>query len=466
MLVGVVIVAGIAVLRFSRASAGSAPKGPVYWLGDSLTTGLVVDGGLAQKLQNNGYSPAFINQDPGRSISKGGFGQQSALVAVDANNTNVCGSEQTKSNATMNNYCQANGGVYNPVKDAKTIVIFLGTNPETGDTKCSANGKPCDNLAEPSIFANAQKQLIQKIRAINPSAQIDWVDVAAPGNKALSYQSEMYFRRNDFPSQEAFDQWFANNYTVGRQRLQNTLNTIYNQSAALNYNLISQFKFLWGNDASNNGIILTTDQKDANKNLSDDGVHYLASGSAKLADYLLNSLNNGTFAPGLVDGIAKKFSPVVRPQPRPVAQTPSVACQDLKIEPVTVGGGQALKMTATAKQVGSLNPNELADFSFYLRAKKPDGTYDDTTVDAKGRHEIQAWGNSPDASGVYTVVRPPQVDPAGTFIMPANTTGQNQTYQVFLRIFWRGHNIVSDAFSVPACAKEINVRPPFKRTNQ
>lgn len=138
---------------------------------------------------------------------------------------------------------------------------------------------------------------------------------------------------------------------------------------------------------------------------------------------------------------------------------PSIVCQNLNVNPTTQTGGQPITMTGTAKQVDENNPNELADFTYYIRQKNANGSYSDTTVDAKGHHSIDAYGMLPNSSGVYTDTRPPASNPNDTFFMPANTTGQPQTYQIFLRVFWRGHVPVSDAFSVPACAKEVTVPP-------
>lgn len=456
LLVAVVAVVGVVILRYSRASGGPAPKGPMYWLGDSLSTGLISAGGLQQKLQSAGYDPAFVNQDPGRSITKGGFAQQSALQAVDANNTNVCPSPQSQANPAIVAYCKANGNNYNPVKDAKTVVLFLGTNPETANQGCPPNGQHCNIVADASIFANAQKQLIDKIRTINPNAQIEWVDVAAPGSKALSNQAEFYYHNGEFPTKEAYDQWFENNYAAGRQRLQNTLNSIYNNSAPLNYNVASQFQFLWGTPPSTTGIIQTTDQKDPGGLLDADGVHYTAPGYVKLADSLVSSLQAGSYTLAILNS-NPKFQAL---QPA-ATKDPTIVCQGLAVDPATAKWGQAIAMSGLAKAF-NVNSPEGADFSYYIRKKNADGSFDDTTVDAKGRHEIQAFGIQPNSEGVYANTRPPQNDPNGTFIMPVNLSKQNITYQIFLRVFWRGHNTVSDGFSVSGCTKEVTVPGGFK----
>lgn len=270
---------GIVIVRFSRANSDNqpAPKGPIYWIGDSLSTNMVVYGGLVSKLQANGFSPAFVNQNPGRSITAGGFNNQSALAAVDADNKNIC-PNTTNADPAVIAYCKAHNNLYNPIKDAKTIVLFIGTNPE----------------GSADSFTDLQKQLISKLRTINPNAKFVWGDIASPGNKVLATNDEaLNFERLFHPQATRAD--LAATFDTGRQRITNNLYRVYLNSVALNYSIISQYKFLWGESANINQLLQKTSIKDPNGYLGDDGVHYLPAGAAKLADYVVVVLKNGTF---------------------------------------------------------------------------------------------------------------------------------------------------------------------------
>lgn len=287
--IGVVIIliigiAGIAILRLSEASVSTAPKGPIYWIGDSLSTGMVASGDLASKLEKNGYNPAYINQNPGRSITAIGFANQDALQAVAADNKNVC---QGATIQSIVSYCRSHQQKYNPVADAKTVVVFLGTNPELSTDS----------------FSNLQKQLIDKIRIINPKAKIVWGDIASPGNHDLGLEGslnwERYFTGKPLtpgsPEYIAFVDNYNRNFDATRKRLQNNLYTIYKNSVVLNYGVVSQFKFLWGETTPIDQLIEKTNQRDPNGYLNIDGVHYEAIGSQKLSDYFLARLNDGRF---------------------------------------------------------------------------------------------------------------------------------------------------------------------------
>lgn len=283
-LILIVIIGGIGlvILRFSEASTSVAPKGPIYWIGDSLSTGMVTAGDLANKLEKNGYNPAYINQNPGRSLTGVGFANQDAFAAVDANNKNVCPGATIQS---IVNYCKQHQQKYNPVADAKTVVIFLGTNPEL-----STNS-----------FSSLQKDLIDKIRSVNPSAKIIWGDIASPGNHDLGLEGSLNWERfftgkpltPGSPEYVAFVDNFNRNFDTTRKRLQNNLYMIYKNSTALNYGVISQFKFLWGENTPIDQLIEKTNQKDPNGYLNADGVHYEAIGSQRLADYFVARLNDG-----------------------------------------------------------------------------------------------------------------------------------------------------------------------------
>ncbi|MBI2798345.1 PKD domain-containing protein [Candidatus Saccharibacteria bacterium] len=163
--------------------------------------------------------------------------------------------------------------------------------------------------------------------------------------------------------------------------------------------------------------------------------------------------NNGApaLAPGSGVNECQKVVTVKQP-----AQ-PTIVCQNLSIAPTTLAGGQPLSnLTGTAQLKNSNDPNELADMSFIFREKQADGSFTEVP-DAKGKSRLEAAGLQPSGTGIYTAVKPSSGDSNDTFFMPTST--QQKTYQVFLRIYWRGHQTVSDAFSVPACQKEITVPP-------
>jgi len=325
--IGVVIIliigiAGIAILRLSEASVSAAPKGPIYWIGDSLSTGMVVSGDLAGKLEKNGYNPAYINQNPGRSITSVGFNNQDALQAIMSDNKNVCPGATIQS---IVSYCRSHQQRYNPVADAKTIVVFLGTNPELSTDS----------------FSSLQKRLIDKIRAINPKAKIVWGDIASPGNHDLGLEGslnwERYFTGKPLtpgsPEYIAFVDNYNRNYDATRKRLQNNLYMIYKNSVALNYSVVSQFKFLWGETTPIDQLIEKTNQRDPNGFLNIDGVHYEAIGSQKLSDYFLARLNDGRFTrvsalPTPIDPVSTTLSFSLTEPPAPFS-----------VQQAGVGGG-------------------------------------------------------------------------------------------------------------------------------
>lgn len=285
--IGILFVAviGIIVVRLSFASGGtSAPKGPLYMIGDSLSTGLVFEGALNQKLQTAGYSPAVVNANPGRSITAGGFDidpdpnrvvQQDAIQAVDADNKNIC---PTTTDATIKVYCQSHNNQFNPVKDAKTIVLALGTNAESNQAG----------------FDVLQQQFIGKIKGLNPSARLVWVDVAAPGNKAVATnQDALNFARLANPNITVND--LINQFNQTRTRLANTQNVIYANSSKLNYSVLSQFKLVWPQFGSpTTDFSKITDQRDSN-GFTVDGTHYTRAGSQAFADFIVSALSQGTF---------------------------------------------------------------------------------------------------------------------------------------------------------------------------
>ncbi len=279
ILVAVIAGIGIIVLRFSNASTadGPAPTGPIYWIGDSLSTGFLVSGGLQPKLEAAGYSPAFINANPGRSITQNGFSPGvNALSAVDADNKNVC---PGTTNPSIKKYCDAHNQTYNPIKDAKTIMLYIGTNPETDQTKS---------------FSQLQQELLTKLRAINPSARYIWADIAAPGNYALATgQDSLNFARLGNPKTTLQD--MINNFNDTRVRLFRNQVTIYANSIKLNYSVFSQYKFFWQDKyPSILQFPLITDKKDS-QGFIVDGTHYSPAGSDKLVNYIVESLKTGNF---------------------------------------------------------------------------------------------------------------------------------------------------------------------------
>lgn len=279
VLVGVIAIIGIIILRFSNAATtdGPAPTGPIYWIGDSLSTGFLVSGGLQPKLEAAGYSPAFINANPGRSITQNGFSPGvNALSAVDADNKNVCPGATSTS---IKKYCSEHNNTYNPIKDAKTIMLYIGTNPETDQTKS---------------FSQLQQDLLAKLRAINPNARYIWADIAAPGNYALATGVDsLNFARLGNPRTTLQD--MINNFNDTRVRLFRNQVTIYANSIKLNYSVFSQYKFFWQDKyPSITQFPQITDQKDA-QGFIVDGTHYSPAGSDKLVTYIVESLKTGNF---------------------------------------------------------------------------------------------------------------------------------------------------------------------------
>lgn len=320
--IGVVMVAGvgIAVLRFSNAGTvgAPAPKGPIYWIGDSLSTHMMAytdsRGSLQTKLQASGFTPAFINQNPGRSITQAGFSAQNALQAVDADNKNYC---PNATDPAIINYCKSNNNEYNPIKTAKTIVLFIGTNPETSTDS----------------FSDLQNQLLNKLRAINPNARYVWGDIGSPGSKAKATSDEsVNFERAFHPelSVEATRKKLADAYDAGRLRIQNNLFTIYRNSTSLNYSIISQFKFLWGVQSDISQLVQKSSLPDPNGYLTADGVHYTTAGAPKLADYAVATLNAGSFGttasiPNFVDLSTQLRISLTEPPSNIVVSQPGVS---------------------------------------------------------------------------------------------------------------------------------------------
>lgn len=145
-----------------------------YILSDSLGYGLQLDG-LEAKLQNKLGGPSKINHDGGRSITTpGSQTKESGLQAVEADRALI-----------------AKAGV---------IIIILGI-----------------NQAEES-FEQSQKQLLQQLKAIAPTARYFWVDIGS----TIAPQVPGWNARNK---------------------------TIYANSTHLGYTVISRYRAIFGSTA-------------------------------------------------------------------------------------------------------------------------------------------------------------------------------------------------------------------------
>jgi len=196
-------------------STSGIPPGQLYFMGDSLTYGLTL-GGISDKLNAKGYSPNKVNYDGGRSISGAGLQvRRSGLEAI------------------------ADDAAF--IKDAKHIVIALGTNHENN-------------------FAGNIDTLFNAIKQINSTAPIYWVDVAASGIS------------------QAF----------GKEA--NT--AIYAKAQSSGMTVISQFKFLWGEDKDPQAYDISGG--DPQGLLGGDHIHYSgAANYGKYADFIVSKLPVG-----------------------------------------------------------------------------------------------------------------------------------------------------------------------------
>lgn len=125
-----------------QVGRGAGGPGPVYLLGDSIGVGMQ-SAGIESMFSAKGFTPR-LNVATSRGIQRGG--QSAAPSGLDAVTVDA-----------------------EFVKSAKYIVIELGTNLENN-------------------FSSLQSQLIQKIRGINPDAQLLWVDVYSSDNQAAYSQ--------------------------------------------------------------------------------------------------------------------------------------------------------------------------------------------------------------------------------------------------------------------------------------
>jgi hypothetical protein len=145
-----------------------------YLLGDSLGLGLKL-AGMEVTLRAFLRAPPKISFDGGRSITTPGMHiRQSALQSVEADAAFIA--------------------------DAQVIIIVLGTNLMEAD------------------FAESQRELMRKLKALAPRAVYFWVDIGA----TLSTQAQQWSERNSI---------------------------IYAQAPLLGYQVISRYKAIFGTEA-------------------------------------------------------------------------------------------------------------------------------------------------------------------------------------------------------------------------
>ena len=157
-----------------RATCDKAPGWASYLLGDSIMAGLHRDR-MALKLTAMLGGPVRISYDSGRSIvTPGNQIKKTALESVDLDEAYIA--------------------------NAKVILIALGT-----------------NQLEPS-FAESQRLLMQKLKALAPQARYYWIDIAA----TISTQASGWSARNK---------------------------VIYDNAPLLGYTVISRYKALFGPEA-------------------------------------------------------------------------------------------------------------------------------------------------------------------------------------------------------------------------
>jgi hypothetical protein len=205
------------------------PQGQTYILGDSISVGLK-RAGLEDKLAAKGY-PTKINANGSRSItspgtSDGGGPKRNAYEAVQ------------------------DDAAY--IKDSKNVIIALGTNTEGN-------------------FSDKQKKLIDQIKAINPNANISWVDVFSIGTKS-EYKAAV-----------------------------KGINTqIFNNQSTYGYKVIDAYKFIWGanEDAKN---IDTKNPPDPNRLLDNGNIHPSSNnGYSKYADWMVQTITSQSPNQGVI----------------------------------------------------------------------------------------------------------------------------------------------------------------------
>lgn len=156
------------------AQTAPAPGGLAYVLGDSIAYGLHLDG-FADKLKARTGLDVYINYDGARSITTpGNQSKRSGLQAVDDDQARLA--------------------------QAKVVIVILGM-----------------NQLEPS-FADAQKQLMQRLKAAAPQARYFWVDIGA----TIAPQAASWSERN---------------------------RSIYANAPVLGYTVVSRYKAIFGPQA-------------------------------------------------------------------------------------------------------------------------------------------------------------------------------------------------------------------------
>lgn len=151
-----------------------AAGGLAYVLGDSIAYGLHLDG-FADKLKARTGLDVFINYDGARSITTpGNQSKRSGLQALD--------DDQSK------------------LSQARVVIVILGM-----------------NQMEPS-FPDAQRQLMERLKAVAPQARYYWVDIGA----TIAPQAAGWSARN---------------------------RTIYANAPVLGYEVVSRYKAIFGAQA-------------------------------------------------------------------------------------------------------------------------------------------------------------------------------------------------------------------------
>lgn len=126
----------------ASASSGTG-GGPVYMMGDSITAGAKAD--LMQEFAADNVDVSRIDGVVSRSFVSRGEGETNGLEAIEADKDRIATTPTGKS--------------------VNTVIIALGTNGE------DANGKS-------STFKKNAESAITKIKAINGTAKIYWVNIA------------------------------------------------------------------------------------------------------------------------------------------------------------------------------------------------------------------------------------------------------------------------------------------------
>ncbi len=136
-----------------KTSSGSAAEtttantpGPIFMIGDSLTEGLITGGGIKTKLDDKGFKPITNDASSGRGFTMKGF-------------TNVAGTPTTAFDAL------ASPTNVSAIKASQYVFVGLGTNPD-GPT--------------PANYGAQIDQTVDKIKAINNSVKIYWMNVFSP----------------------------------------------------------------------------------------------------------------------------------------------------------------------------------------------------------------------------------------------------------------------------------------------